>query len=101
MDACSRVISTVVDVPWPTKSQPGGNARNARTSASLHGLRDRFGVAIVVLMPFEERLHVLCRDQPYIMTQSFKPACVRLSHQPKRSGLTRLLVLLTATMISA
>ena len=28
----------------------------------LHRFRDRFGVAVVVLVPFEERLHVLCWD---------------------------------------
>ena len=33
----------------------------------LHGLRDRFGIAIVVLVPLEERLYVLRRDQTHIV----------------------------------
>src|SRR5207247_11229023 len=34
---------------------------------SLHGLRDRLGIAIVVLVPLEERLYVLRRDQTHIV----------------------------------
>src|SRR5260370_857998 len=33
----------------------------------LHCLRDRLGIAVVVLVPFEERLHVLGRDQTHIV----------------------------------
>src|ERR1700722_17560342 len=33
----------------------------------LHCLRDRLGIAVVILVPFEERLHVLGRDQTHIV----------------------------------
>src|SRR5262249_49874659 len=38
----------------------------------LHGFGDRFGVAIVVLVALEERLHVLRRDQSHVMTEGFE-----------------------------
>jgi hypothetical protein len=36
---------------------------------SLHGFRDRLGIAIVVLVTLEERFHVLGRDQTYVVTK--------------------------------
>src|SRR5205823_3238387 len=39
---------------------------------SLHGFRDRLGIAIVVLVPLEERLHVLRRDQTHIVADRCK-----------------------------
>jgi len=36
---------------------------------SLHGFRDCLGVAVVVFVPFEERLHVLRRDQTHIVAE--------------------------------
>ena len=35
----------------------------------LHGLRDRLRIAIVVLVPLQERLHVLRRDQANVMAE--------------------------------
>ena len=35
----------------------------------LHGLGDRFGIAIVVLVALQERLHVLRRDQADLMAE--------------------------------
>jgi len=40
----------------------------------LHRLRDGLGVAVVVLLPFAEGLHVLCRDQPNVMTKGRESA---------------------------
>src|SRR5437867_3507259 len=34
---------------------------------SLHGFRDRLGIAVIVLVPLEERLYVLRRDQTHIV----------------------------------
>jgi len=38
-------------------------------SRPLHCLCDRLGVAVVVLVPFEERLHVLRRDQAHVVSE--------------------------------
>jgi hypothetical protein len=38
----------------------------------LHRFGDRFGIAVVVLVPFEKGLHVLRRDQPHLVTKSFE-----------------------------
>ena len=35
----------------------------------LHGLRDRLGIAIVVLVPLQERLDVLRRDEANVMPE--------------------------------
>src|SRR5262249_15847673 len=35
----------------------------------LHGLRNRLGIAVIVLVTFEERLHVLRRHQTNIMSK--------------------------------
>ncbi len=35
----------------------------------LHGFRNRLGIAVIVLMPLEERLHVLRRDQTNILSK--------------------------------
>jgi hypothetical protein len=40
----------------------------------LHRLGDGFGIAVVVLVPLEERLHVLGRDQAHVMTERLKLA---------------------------
>jgi hypothetical protein len=36
---------------------------------SLHGFRDRLSIAVVVLVPLEERLHVLRRDQTHVVAE--------------------------------
>jgi hypothetical protein len=36
---------------------------------ALHRLGDRFRIAIVVLLTFGIRAHILCRHQPRVMTQ--------------------------------
>jgi hypothetical protein len=40
----------------------------------LHGFRNRLGIAVVVLVTFEERLHVLCREQTNIVSKRGKLA---------------------------
>ena len=40
----------------------------------LHRLCDGLGVAVVVLLPFAEGLHVLSRNQPNVMTKGRESA---------------------------
>src|SRR6516165_7637639 len=45
---------------------------------SLHRFRDCLGVAVVVLVSLEERLHVLRRDQTHIVTKSCNLSCDKM-----------------------
>jgi hypothetical protein len=38
----------------------------------LHRLGDRLSIAIVILVPLEERLHILRRHQSHVVTKSFE-----------------------------
>jgi hypothetical protein len=40
----------------------------------LHRLGNRFSIAIVVLMPLQERLHILCRDEPHVVVAAAERA---------------------------
>src|SRR6266513_168448 len=40
---------------------------------ALHGFRDRLGIAVVVLVSFEERLDVLRRHQPHVVAERRQP----------------------------
>ena len=47
-----------------------GNEVHRRT---LHSLGDGFGIAVVVLVAFDEGLHILRRHEPRIVTQRIQP----------------------------
>src|SRR6476469_3028316 len=59
--------------------------------SALHRLSDGLGVAVVVLLPFAEGLHVLCRDQPNVMTKGRESAtdvvCSRAGFDPHQTRL--------------